>query len=364
MLLPDLRDGGAERVQLSLAEGFHRRGHIVDLVVMQTGRELDHLVPQGVRLIDLGATRVRNLMPPLVRYLRAERPAGVVAAMWPLTSMTVLARIMARIPSRVVVSDHNMLSRQYADRGRHHHMALRASMSATYRLADARVVVSAGLAPEIARLASLAPGDFHVIPNPVPLPEQLASPTMMCPDWPRRGPKILSVGHLKRQKNHLLLLEAFALLDPALDASLVILGEGEMRPKLLAAAERLGLQDRVSLPGFKPDPWPWFRAADLFVLSSDYEGMGNVLVEALGAGLRIVSTDCPSGPAEILAGGRFGRLVDVGDAQALAAAMTDALASEPCREGLMKRAQDFSPDRAVVRYEKLLLPSDGRGRDG
>jgi glycosyltransferase involved in cell wall biosynthesis len=108
--------------------------------------------------------------------------------------------------------------------------------------------------------------------------------------------------------------------------------------------------DRVIIAGFHPDPTPFYKTADLFVLSSDYEGFGNVIVEALACGTPVVSTDCPSGPGEILDSGRYGRLVPVGDAPALAGAMAAALDDTPDRDALIRRSDDFAPDVAARKY--------------
>ena len=150
------------------------------------------------------------------------------------------------------------------------------------------------------------------------------------------------MGTLKEQKDHRTLIRAFARLSRDFNAKLTILGEGPLRAGLESLIAELGLQSRVSMPGFVVDPYPWLRSADLFVLSSQYEGFGNVIVEALECGVPVVSTDCPSGPAEILENGRYGRLVPVDDVVALATAMSASLAELHDREKLMKRATAFS----------------------
>jgi glycosyltransferase involved in cell wall biosynthesis len=169
---------------------------------------------------------------------------------------------------------------------------------------------------------------------------------------------------LKDEKNQALLFHAFALLLETVDARLMLLGEGPLRGKLEALSRKLGVADKIVMPGFVTDPAPFYRTADLFVLSSDYEGFGNVIVEALACGLPAVSTDCPSGPAEILENGRFGQLTPVGDAVALADAMAESLAAEHDREALRRRAADFSPARAAKQYLQLLFPEPIGGMYG
>ena len=169
---------------------------------------------------------------------------------------------------------------------------------------------------------------------------------------------------MKAQKNQALLLHAFARLLETVDTRLMLLGDGPLRGALEALARKLGLADKIIMPGFIPDPTPFYRTADLFALSSDHEGLPTVLIEALACGLPVASTDCPSGPAEILENGRWGRLTPVGDAEALANAMAQSLAAEHDREALRRRAADFSPARAADRYLQLLFPEPAEERSG
>jgi glycosyltransferase involved in cell wall biosynthesis len=142
----------------------------------------------------------------------------------------------------------------------------------------------------------------------------------------------------------------------------MLLGEGALRDELVRLAASEGVGGQVLMPGFVADPGPYFRSADLFVLSSDHEGFGNVILEALACGVPVVSTDCRSGPAEILAGGQFGRLVPVGDAAAMASAMREALDQDHDRAALRRRAAEFSVTRAADQYLELMFPSERRVR--
>jgi glycosyltransferase involved in cell wall biosynthesis len=177
---------------------------------------------------------------------------------------------------------------------------------------------------------------------------------------------IVATGRLAPQKNFPLLLQAFALLRRQRPARLLILGEGRLRPQLEALIAELGLGEDVALPGFVTNPYAAFARASLFVLSSDYEGLGNVLIEAMACGCPVVSTNCPSGPAEILEGGRLGELVPVKDAAALSAAMLRALDTpRASADALRRRGAYFSQERSAERYLELLfgqqraLRSDG-----
>jgi glycosyltransferase involved in cell wall biosynthesis len=256
---------------------------------------------------------------------------------------------------RVVVSDHVTLSRQYCQSP--WTMALlKLSTRRFYPLADGRICVSAGSAADLSRIARLEPEQITVVYNPIPGPKK---PLVTSPEaelsWSGARARILSVGNLKTQKNHALLIRAIALLDRKYAARLVIMGEGPLRSQLANLAAELGIAESIAMPGFTDDLWPFYASAAVFVLSSDYEGFGNVLVEALHAGLPVVSTDCADGPAEILAQGEFGMLVPCGDAAALASAIERAFENPVDKARLAARAREFDPDAAVERYLDLLL---------
>jgi len=355
ILLPDLRGGGVERVRIVLAREFLARCHAVDFVLMRAEGELIGLVPEGARVVDLGALRFRDLLGPLVRYLRRERPDAVLAAMWPLTSMAVLARGLARWQGRLVVSDHGVLSISHAHFGSRVRTMLRWSMALTYPHADARIAVSDGVARDLSQLSGLPVESFKVIYNPITVPSESDDVDVDRAWGVPSGKRILNVGSLKDQKNQALLLRAFSRLGDLEHARLMILGEGALRGSLEDLTRSEGLSGRVLMPGFVEDPTPYFRSADIFVLSSDYEAFGNVIVEALACGLPVVATDCPYGPREILDGGRYGDLVSLRDDVALSRAMRSALSAPVDRERLMKRAEEFSVEKAFSAYESLII---------
>lgn len=362
VLLPDLRPGGAERMHLDMARIWLEQGIEVDFVVLQKRGSLLSLVPPSAGVIDLASRRVRAAVWPLAAYLGRARPDALLAAMWPLTVLGIVATRMALGRSRVIVSDHNTLSNAYANRGVLHRLALRLSMRMAYPFADCRVAVSQGVAADLSLLSGVDQAKFKVIYNPAASRDGVVR--IACrPDEIDPGSKlILAVGTLKFQKNYDLLIEAFARIPKELNVQLCILGEGEMRPELEALVRERSLHGRVILPGFRSNTDAYYQAASLFVLSSRYEGFGNVIVEAMEQGVPVVSTDCPAGPREILSDGKFGRLVPVGDPDALMAAMVEALHDVPDRESLRARARDFSVERIAHEYLNVVLPTLDRGR--
>jgi glycosyltransferase involved in cell wall biosynthesis len=354
-LLPHLRGGGAERVALRLIEDFVAQGYAVDLLVMEMYGELLPLLPPSVRVIDLKAPRIRDVMKPLVRYLRAERPLGIQIFMWPLTVVGVLAHRLARSRARLVLSDHTTLSRQYAHLSPLSARVMRQSISWTYPRADARVIVSRDAARDLAALSGIPLASIDVIYNPIAAPRVEPEAVRAVEEsWPAGASRILTVGSLTAAKNHQLLIEAFARLCERRPATLVILGDGPLREASAAQALAAGVADQVRMPGFVGDPAAHYATADLFVLSSDYEGYPLVLVEAMHSGLGIVSTDCESGPREILDNGAYGRLVPCRDPAALAQAMADALDRPVNPVALQQRAEALSGQDTSDRYLRLM----------
>lgn len=357
-MLPNLCGGGAERVNIDLAVAFVESGHEVEFVLMSA---MGDYLPEAHRkfsIVDLGGVKTSQVPQPLASYLRSRRPAAIIANMWPLTVAAVIGRALSGQGCPLLLVEHSILSRQYNSWGNIHNLIMRASMTASYRWADRVAAVSEGAARDTAHLAGLAANRVTVLHNPIPehrIPttdaRTRADALWNCP----KGLRILAVGSLKDEKNHALLLHAFVGLSQP-DARLILLGQGQNEVMLRMLAAELGIADRVIFAGFHADPSPFYATADLFVLSSDYEGFGNVIVEALSFGLSIVSTDCPTGPAEILENGRWGRLVPVGDAEALSGAMDVALSTstQVDREHLKRRAADFAPMIAAQKYLHLL----------
>lgn len=363
IFLPSVNGGGAERVMVTLANGFARRGYRVDLVLASAEGPYLRDVEPTVRIVDLRAGRVIRALWPLVRYLRRERPVAMLSAMNHANVVAVLARRMARVPVRVVVSERITISVEAKRARGGSARAVYALVPWAYRRADGVVAVSRGVADDLERFASLAPGSVQTIYNPFDLERirRLAQAPLSHPWWQpaEARPVVIAMGRLTEQKDFPTLLRAFAVLRTRHDARLLILGEGELREASAALAQSLGLgEDDVQMPGFVANPHAYLARAALFVLSSRWEGLPGVLIEAMACGTPVVSTDCPSGPREILEGGRWGRLVPVGDVQALAQAMEAVLATP--KEALplvQRRAQDFDHDRAIDAYlDALGLP--------
>lgn len=356
IFLPSLVGGGAERVMLNLAGGIAARGFQVDLVLARaTGPYLSR-IPDGVRVLDLGARRVLSSMPGLVAYLRRTRPTALISALWHANLVSLWARQVARVPTRVVMTAHNTLSQGVAGtrlrRAKLTPLLLRVFGPA----ADGIVAVSRGVADDLVEVGRLPPERVSIIFNPVVRPD--ARPEVLGrPDhpWfdPEGPPVLLAVGRLTWEKDFETFLRALARVRERRPIRGIILGEGPERAALEELCRRLDLDGDVEMPGFVADPEAYMAHAAVFVMSSRTEGLPTVLIEALAAGAPVVSTDCPSGPREVLRDGEFGPLVPVGDVEALASAILGRLA-EPRRSAPAEAWEPYTLEAAVEGYLRLL----------
>ncbi len=351
---------------LDLARGFAAKGHRVDVLAIRPRGELrDHLGP-GIRLVALGGwltrlplvagskrRRALGASLPLAAWMRRERPDVLLATSHSTNVAAAIARRLVRGPTRVVLRIDSQLSRSPSLAGTRKQRRRERRARRYFPWADAWIAISNGVADDAARVTGIPRHEIVAIHNPVVTPElrrRAAAPVQepwLASDAP---PVVLGVGRLVPQKDFATLLRAFARVRARRPARLLILGEGPERPALEALAAELGIAADVRLAGRVADAPAYMARAAVFALSSAWEGFGRVLVEALAVGCPVVSTDCPSGPREILEGGTFGPLVRVGDADALGAAIASVIDRPPDRQLLVKRAEAFTLEHGVQRY--------------
>jgi glycosyltransferase involved in cell wall biosynthesis len=353
----DMGGGGAERAMLKLAGGVAGRGYPVDLVLSRAGGDYLPEVPETVRVVDLDAGRVLTSLPGLVRYLRRERPSVMLTSLNHVNIVGLWARRLSGVRTRLVVNEQNTLSQDAPNSARRRHRLLPRFVRRFYPWADGIVAVSKGAADDLARTARLPAGSVRVVHNPIVTPElrEMAAAPLDHP-WfePGEPPVALAVGRLAPQKDFGTLLRAFARVLERRPARLLILGEGPERQGLEALVAELGLEGSVDLAGRVLNPYPYMRRAGVFVLSSRWEGLPSVLIEALYCGVPIVATDCPSGPVEILEGGEHGRLVPVGDPEALAEGIAAALDGHVPRPAPASW-EPYEQETVVERYLDVLV---------
>lgn len=387
---------------LGLADGLLSRGVAVDFVVDEASGELLGEVPPRARIVELAKRPVfwiqararvliaepsawRTLLQPksrmkvlkpllrrlssMVDYFRSVRPDAVLAAEPRYNVMAVWGRCLSGSRSRVVVSERIHVSRHAAFDGPWGDQRLYQLLQRTYLKADAIVAVSDGVADDLAAHARIPRARITAVYNPVVGPCLLSKAREpLDHPWFAAGepPVILGAGRLDPQKDFATLIRAFTRLRARRPARLVILGGASAtapacRAELQALPGALGVAEDVAMPGFVDNPYAFMARAAVFVLSSLYEGLPGVLIQALACGCPVVSTDCPSGPREILDHGCFGPLVPVGDDAALAKAIEAVLDDPPPAARLRARADLFSVDRVVDNYLELLFSSPPSG---
>lgn len=392
---------GAERVAINVARGLAVRGHQVDFLVEESGdwlrRELGgeansvcvvdlrknsrdgitdrllqirtfltyvltaprNLIMQGDACLGPVAALLFKDSPPLAairRYLKSQ-PHAVLSFLNYPNAVLLLVATLHRGKTRFVVSVRNHMSAAAAFNESAWVRSVPRLMSRLFGRADAIVTPSQGVAQDVAAITGIALDRIAVIYNPVFRPELVAmAEAPVDHPWLVEGnePVILGSGKFKPQKDFPTLLHAFAKVRAERPARLIVLGEGEGERQLRELTKSLDIAADVDFPGHVDNPFAYYRRASVFVLSSIWEGLPNALIEAMACGCPVVSTDCPSGPWEILDGGRFGTLVPVGDADAMAKAILAALSAAPARGRLIDRAREFSLDRAVRRFEAVM----------
>jgi len=353
--LPDLSGGGAERLHISLAPDFLAAGLQVTFLVHRRRGALLDAVPPGVGVVSLEAGRPLAALPGLITFLRHQRPDFLLVNTEHMNIVAIWAKLLSGTPTQLVVTQHSVLSQQ-ARRPSWRFKLLPLFYRRFLRRAAAIVAVSNGVAREMETICRLERGAVRVIYNGV-VDERFAagSAAPVAHPWlDGRRTVLIAVGRLVATKDFATLIRAFAQAARVRDLRLIILGEGPLRAELSLLAASLGVADRLDMPGFVARPLPFIRRSAALVLSSRFEGFGNVLAEALACGVQTVSTDCPFGPVEILAGGRFGRLTPIGDADSMAKAILLAL-DEPIEPAILRaRGASFSIGTCAAGYLSLF----------
>lgn len=351
-----MRGGGAERVMLALANGLAEKDIQVDLVLNKAeGPYLKDASPK-VNIVNLDTSRVLNGIFPLSKYLNKENPDAILSAMNYVNIATVLAKLISKSDTKVVLSEHNNLTASKKHFGRAKGLVLTLLMRWAYKKSHEIVAVSNGVADALVSEINIERNKITTIYNPI-FSEDLIkrSKGLISHPWIRKSlpPLILAVGRLTPEKDFEKLIYAFKKVREKRGCNLIILGEGKLRADLEHLINILDLNDSVQLLGFVDNPYAWMSHADLFVVSSVSEGFGNVIVEAMACGTPVVSTDCPSGPSEILEGGLWGELVPPYSADLLAKAIIKSL-DDPMQKDIQTRASFFSVRESVDKYYDLL----------
>lgn len=356
VLLPRLDGGGMERMRLNMVPEFQALGAEVYLVI---GKIVVGSAPDGVQVIEIARTARAAFFWGLLRVVWKHRPTHILSAGDDVNCMAIIASLLLWPRARIVVSNHNNLSeqiRKVSGVRKRITLLVKMLMSCLYPLADGVVAVSKGVASDLSRQLGLPLDRIKLIYNPIVVGSRGVSMESLPKKESCAIPMILFVGRFVPQKRLDILLDAFVIVVSRRNARLVLVGKGELASWLSRQILSLGLSDMVELRGFIEDVLPIMAQAEVLVLPSDYEGLGNVLVEAMSCGTQVVATDCPSGPAEVLEEGKYGQLVPTGDPVALAEAILAVLdgRKEISPDVLRGRAAEFSASRAAASYFSLL----------
>lgn len=357
MFIPSLDGGGAERVFVQLANGFSLKARKVDLLVARSDGHYRQFVSGTVNLIDFGKPSTLNTLFSLIKYIRDNKPDIVLCTLTNANVVMLLAAFFSRCAPAVVIREAIEMSEHLSRVQGFKFKALSALSRFLYPKADAVVALSKGVSNDLEKRFRNLKHSVKVIYNPGPSEQELSiggHPSGLFLKSKESSFVLVALGRLHDQKDYPTLIKAFAKIRKEVRSNLWILGEGEERAKLEALVFELGMENDVFMPGFVKDPYPYLKAADVFVMSSKYEGGPSSMLQAMACKCKVVSTDAPSGPAEFLENGEQGRLVRVGDVDAFADAVICSL-KEPLdivsRDKSMRR---FSPQFIVDEYLDFL----------
>ena len=394
LFLPSLVGGGVAQVFVTLANAFFQKGFKVDFVVCRATGPYLQRITSGVRIVELENSwkmtgrmyalladpyslrsllrpillssqppEVLSYLPSLIRYLKSECPLALLAAKTHTNLIAIWAAKLAKTTTRIIISERTNLSFQLDSLkgGKWRWKYIVPVVNRTYPQAQGIVSVSKGVADDLSLLAQIPRENMTTIYNPIVTPTILekAKEPLTHP-WfsPGSPPVIIGVGRLAPQKDFPTLLRAFAKVRALRQSKLMILGHAKSesyKNELLEIACQLGIEEDVQFPGFMTNPFAYMAKASVFVLSSKWEGLPGVLIQALACGCPVVSTNCLSGPAEILANGEYGPLVPIGDPKALSEAILRTLDNPIPPETLRARSLVFTHETAVERYLDHIL---------
>ncbi|WP_313043179.1 glycosyltransferase [Acinetobacter sp.] len=334
--LPSLGGGGAERTVIQLANSFAEQGLNIHLGVCDVTGDKAKLLPEvsrKIQLVNFNCGRVMNSITPLKMKLKAEQYDCLVATQTHTNIVAGIAKKLAGVQTALIFREVSTPSKNLKLQGLAK-FVLKTLVNWTYPMAQQVVCVSKGVEADFREYYVYKKNNLSTIYNPVlddAYFEKLKVP-VTHKFFNESNKVILAVGRLTEAKNFGFLISSFnALHDQYSETRLIILGEGELRTEFEALVSDLGLNDVVDLPGFNSNPYAYFKYASLFVLSSNWEGLPGVLIQALASKVKVVSTNCPSGPMEILENSKFGLLVECNDQAGLTHAMQQAIFADYVR---------------------------------
>ncbi len=356
-VMATLGTGGVGRMRIHLTRYLAEHGLETTLLLGSLKSPYMEAVHPKVRVANMRGSHFPFSIPTLLYYLFKEHPDVLITDRVRVNRSALWARRISGLPTQVFTSLHIPISIKLKGLRARKRASVERAIQGSFPFNDGIIVNSKGVAQDLLGRFDLVPQKVHVIYNPV-ITKDMFAKARETPAHPwfqeGHGPVILGVGRLEKPKDFQTLLRAVAHLQDQRPAKLMILGDGKEKGELKALASDLGIADRVALAGFAANPYACMARADVLVLSSHWEGFGNVLAEALALGTPVVATDCDYGPREILAGGRYGRLVPVGDVEAMAKAIMKTLDQPKDTDVFKPAAEDFTIERCGARYMEVF----------
>lgn len=352
-VLPNLRGGGAEKLNINLANYFINKNYNVTIIILNNKNDYKELINNKIKIINLNSKRLMSSIPMLVYNFFTINPSYTLTSMWPLTSISIISWLLSGKKGKLFASEHNMLSIASIKELKISSFKVWLSITLTYNFCNKVIAVSYGVKNDLYKISRLIKKKVSVIYNPISFNynEHIEDNQIK---WEESGFKILNVGSLIKQKDQKTLIESFKLVLREVDAQLIIIGEGDLYSDLKNQINELGLHNKIKILPFTKNLYKFYEEADLFVLSSLWEGFGNVIVESLEMGTPVVSTNCQSGPSEIINSTDFGELVPISDPKKLSIAILSSLRKKYDKNKLIEKARFYSVERIGNLYLKLF----------
>lgn len=358
LFIPDFEEGGAQKMMINLAGALVQNANIyVDLVVACSNGSFKNLVSKDVNIIQLECSRTFQAIPKLARYIKTVKPDVLVSALYHANVVTLMAKLLTTSQNKhtkFIITERNHLSTKIKNSSSIKDKILLRAIKILYPKADALIAISKGVMKDVLSLCPSVENKTSYIYNPVitsSFEQEINTSSvseLLVPN--SKLPIIIASGRLVEQKDYPTMLRAIALVIKEKPVNLVILGKGPLHDELTSLTKELSISEHVFFKGFVKNPLAYMKQADMFLMTSGWEGFGNVLVEALYCGLPIVATDCPSGPAEIIANGRYGNLTKIGDEHKISQAILDTLEHPMPREKQRQRAMEFTAEAISKQY--------------
>lgn len=346
-IIPDLRCGGAEKVFINLANSFGQNFEVTFILMSKTGSFLDQL-NSNIKIISLNAHRFRNIFFKLIKIFNNYRNAYFISAMWPLNSVVLFCSLFGNRSNKYLITEHINLSQSNGVDFKTNPLLMKLVISFTYPFAYKIICVSNGVKDDLYK------NSFYPLKNLVRIYNPIIKDIYKKNKKINNKINLLNVATLKEQKDHKTLIDSFYLLKNKINFHLNIVGDGPLRSQLKNYVKKLNLENKITFHGYQSNLDFFYKNNDIFILTSTHEGFGNVLVEALSYGLQIISTDCPSGPSEILDNGRYGTLVKIKNPEQICQSICNLIDKEFVKDDLYNRALDFKISKIFKEYLILL----------